>query len=146
MPPPAEPGVDAAYRAALVRRLEALGEAARARVAPRLRPDLVAPLPAPPERPAPAPDALSALVQALRQHRAAAEGGAAPGPWARLSVQRELAQAAAARPDPAGPLNSHALALRTLQSLQRLAPGYLERLVAQLEALRWLEDARPRRR
>jgi hypothetical protein len=145
----AEPTADAAYRAALARRLAALEEARRPRVAARVRADLLpaAPPPAPPAGAAPAAASpLAALLQSMRQRPAAADGADAGRAWARLSVHRELAQAAAARPDQAGPLNSHALALRTLQTLQHLAPGYLERLVVQLEALRWLQDARPRRR
>lgn len=144
--PPTESTIDAAYRAALARRLAALDPATQARLAPRLRTGLVPPPATTPQRMAPAPGPLAALVKSMQQRAPAADGAGARHPWARLSVQRELAQAAAARPDQAGPLNSHALALRTLQTLQRLAPGYLDRLVAQLEALRWLEDARPRRR
>ena len=60
-------------------------------------------------------------------------------------MQRELSRSRAARPGQAGPLNSQALALRTLETLETLAPACLDALVAQLEALRWLEDARPRR-
>jgi hypothetical protein len=103
---------------------------------------------------APARDSgLAGLVALLSQHAPQAEGAhAATGPelksvqlfrstWARLSVHRWLAQAQAAVPDNAGPLNSQQLLHRTLRLMHEASPGYLDRFVSHVEALLWLEQA-----
>ena len=61
--------------------------------------------------------------------------------WARLSVDRQLSRSLAQLPQNPGPLNSQLLALRSLQLMQNIAPGYLQGFVAQVEALLWLEGA-----
>lgn len=61
--------------------------------------------------------------------------------WARLSVDRQLARSLAEVPRNPGPLNSHLLALRSLQLMQQLSPAYLQRFMTQIEALLWLEQA-----
>ncbi|HYF16921.1 MAG TPA: DUF2894 domain-containing protein [Ramlibacter sp.] len=61
--------------------------------------------------------------------------------WASDRVLEQVRQAAARRPAVAGPLNSHALVLQTLELLQELSPDYLRRFVAQVESLQWLERA-----
>ena len=43
-------------------------------------------------------------------------------------------------PDNAGPLNSHALVLRSLALMRELSPDYLQRFLAQLDTWMWLED------
>ena len=61
--------------------------------------------------------------------------------WARLSVDRQLSRSLATLPQNPGPLNSHLLALRSLQSMQDIAPGYLQAFVAQVELMDWLDRA-----
>lgn len=62
--------------------------------------------------------------------------------WARLSVDRQLNRSLAKAPANAGPLNSHALALRALQLMHSLSPAYLERFMTHVDALLWLDEAR----
>ena len=79
---------------------------------------------------------------------------AAPGPaadpktlqffkrtWSRLSAEQRLAQSRAALPDNAGPLNSQHLVHRSLTLMHALSPEYLERFVAYIDALQWLEQS-----
>lgn len=61
--------------------------------------------------------------------------------WARLSIDRQLSRSLAQLPQNPGPLNSHLLALRSLQLMQDIAPAYLLGFVAQVEALLWLDEA-----
>lgn len=59
--------------------------------------------------------------------------------WDRLRSEDRVARAMARRPAQAGPLNPHALVLRSLQTMQGLSPDYLRRMLAQVETLLWLE-------
>lgn len=96
-------------------------------------------------RNAPAPHPLAALRERL------ADGGAGglelktvrayAGTWTRLRTGQRLAQSLARAPDHAGPLNSHALVLRTLRELQALSPEYLDRFVEYAEALLAIDRA-----
>ena len=61
--------------------------------------------------------------------------------WSRLSATQRLAQSRAALPDNAGPLNSQHLVHRALMLMESLSPEYLERFVAHVDALQWLEQA-----
>lgn len=61
--------------------------------------------------------------------------------WARLSVDRQLSRSLARLPQNPGPLNSQLLALRALQWMQDIAPGYLQAFVAQVEVMVWLDQA-----
>ena len=61
--------------------------------------------------------------------------------WSRLSATQRLAQSRAALPDNAGPLNSQHLVHRSLTLMQSLSPEYLERFVAYVDALQWLEQS-----
>ena len=63
--------------------------------------------------------------------------------WARLRVDRQLSRSLAQLPPNPGPLNSQLLALRSLQLMQQIAPGYLQAFVAQVEVLLWLDQASP---
>lgn len=63
------------------------------------------------------------------------------GTWTRLRTAQRLTQSMARAPEQAGPLNSHALVLRTLQQLQQLSPEYLDRFVAYAEALLAIDQA-----
>lgn len=82
---------------------------------------------------APQPQAAAAGAQELRAVRAWR------GTWSQLAVQRRVTQALAQVPPQAGPLNTQRLVHEVLSTLDALAPAYLHRLVAQLEALLWLE-------
>lgn len=101
--------------------------------------------------------ALASLNEHLRQRRArdaqeAALAGEAIDPteltslrrfrasWSRIAAEDQVTQAMARTPDNAGPLNSHALVLRSLALMRELSPDYLQRFLAQLDALWWLED------
>lgn len=61
--------------------------------------------------------------------------------WSRLSVDRQLTRSLAKLPEKPGPLNSHLLVLRSLQSMQDVSPEYLERFMAYVDALLWLDQA-----
>lgn len=60
--------------------------------------------------------------------------------WSRIAAEEQVAQAITRTPDNAGPLNSHALVLRSLALMRELSPDYLQRFLAQLDTLMWLED------
>jgi hypothetical protein len=60
--------------------------------------------------------------------------------WSRLRVERQLTQSLAQVPENAGPLNSDRLVLRALQTLRDLSPAYLNRYVAYLDTLMWLDQ------
>jgi hypothetical protein len=62
--------------------------------------------------------------------------------WERASTLDRIAHAAARTPANAGPLNSHALVLRSLEMMRELSPDYLRRFVSHVESLQWLVLAR----
>jgi hypothetical protein len=55
--------------------------------------------------------------------------------WARMSVDRQLAQAKKQGPENAGPINSHMLVLRSLAMMQEISPDYLSRVVSYVDTL-----------
>ena len=59
--------------------------------------------------------------------------------WETCRTQDEVEQAVARRPVNAGPLNSHVLVLQSLGLMQALSPEYLQRFLAHVETLQWLE-------
>jgi len=63
--------------------------------------------------------------------------------WNALRVARHMAEVAAPVPEHLGPLNGQVLATRALQQLQALAPGYLQRLLTQLDDLAALAPLLP---
>lgn len=99
--------------------------------------------------------ALGTLVRALEQHvapqpGARIDGNTAPraelkavrnfrNTWARLSVDRQVAQALQQAPKNAGPINSHMLALRSLALMRDISPDYLNRFMAYAETLLCLD-------
>ena len=111
--------------------------------------------------PAAEDSSLTALMQqqamaALQQHSAvppaSLQVSSANGLRAAASLQPErsrqhvtqlLASLAAQAPADAGPLNSQRLVVKALQTLQEIAPEYLQHLLTQLETLQWLEQAEP---
>lgn len=62
--------------------------------------------------------------------------------WSASRSQQQLAQAALRKPANAGPLNSHALVLDSLELMRELSPDYLRRFLLHVESLQWLEQAR----
>jgi hypothetical protein len=97
--------------------------------------------------PTPGPGPLAALLGQLARHadatapgelRAAREFRAT---WARLSANQRLTQSQAQVPENAGPLNSQHLVHRALTLMRDLSPEYLNRFIAQVDALLWLEQA-----
>ena len=61
--------------------------------------------------------------------------------WTQWRADRQLQQSLASVPHNPGPLNSHAVALRAFTRMRSLSPGHLNRYVAYLETLAWLEHA-----
>jgi hypothetical protein len=102
-----------------------------------------------------AEQASSPVVGEGGEGAAGAGGGASFGPpprelkalqqsrrtWSRLSAGQELSRLLAQRPENAGPLNSHLLVLRSLESMRDISPDYLRRFMASVDALAWLDDA-----
>lgn len=111
-----------ALRERLVARLVARAQAVDAR-----------PADAPPAR---APRPLAALVAQLQaagpelRHVQAHEGT-----WRRLRLTQRLAEVSAPVPEHLGPLHSQVLVARALQELKSLSPGYLQRLLTQLDGI-----------
>ncbi len=122
---PAEPAVPRAPRGLLA---ELVAQAAGAKSAPLLAPS-ARPRDASPGKTAAAPAADPKTLQYFQRT------------WSRLSAAQRLAQSRAAMPDNAGPLNSQHLVHRSLTLMQSLSPEYLERFVAHVDALQWLEQA-----
>lgn len=162
-------GVDAVrlrYAEALSRRLPAQPEPVRRILEEKLRAALAEVAAAgdatrPPPTPARSEAARSPLQELNERIRHAREqrlGPAAPGErrdaeelasarrfrqaWERSRMLDQVQQAVARKPANAGPLNSHALVLKTLDLLRDLSPEYLARFVEQVETLQWLEAAR----
>ncbi|MBK7954209.1 MAG: DUF2894 domain-containing protein [Candidatus Accumulibacter sp.] len=61
--------------------------------------------------------------------------------WAKLSVDRRVAQAIEQGPKNAGPLNSHRLVLRSFALMRDISPDYLNRFVSYVDTLLWLDQA-----
>lgn len=60
--------------------------------------------------------------------------------WAKLNTEQRLSQSLARLPDNAGPLNSHHLVHRSLTLMRDLSPGYLDKFMAYVDALLWLDQ------
>ncbi|MDR6524546.1 hypothetical protein J2789_007260 [Variovorax paradoxus] len=112
--------------------------------------------------------ALAELVEHIAQHApvpgnapiaptpakagaAAAASPAAPPPelksiryfqstWSRLSADRRLTQSLSKVPENAGPLNSHHLVHRSLTLMRDISPEYLNRFMAYVDALSWVDQ------
>jgi hypothetical protein len=90
--------------------------------------------------------AIAALLDHLAEQTARREGHhASPAyfrrTWAKLGARQRLAQSLATLPENPGPLNSQHLVHRALTLMGELAPAYLERFVAHVDALLSLEAA-----
>lgn len=62
------------------------------------------------------------------------------------AADRELAALRAALPEDPGPLNPQALVIRSLATLQRISPAYVERFLHYSRSLCWLDSAANSRR
>ncbi|MDM0030627.1 DUF2894 domain-containing protein [Variovorax sp. J22P271] len=107
---------------------------------------------APPTEKLPArPGPLALLVEQVARQAASAGDAPAAGElktlgyfrstWARLSAERRLTQSLAKVPENAGPLNSHHLVHRSLTLMRDLSPEYLNRFMAYVDTLLWLDQA-----
>jgi hypothetical protein len=99
---------------------------------------------------------LSALLRQLEQHapdNADARLAENAGPrselkairnfrntWAKLSVDKQVAQALEQAPKNAGPINSHMLVLRSLALMRDISPGYLNRFMSYADTLLCLDQ------
>jgi hypothetical protein len=108
-------------------------------------------------RTAAAPGPLGQLNEYIRGTVAARMEAAAPGEawdpdelisarrfrraWDRGRTLDQVEQAMARKPASAGPLNSHALVLRSLEVMRELSPDYLRRFLVHVESLQWLDQA-----
>jgi len=61
--------------------------------------------------------------------------------WSRLRAETRVTEALGRKPENAGPLNSHALLLRSLDLMRGLSPDYLRRFVTHVDTLLWLDQA-----
>jgi len=61
--------------------------------------------------------------------------------WSRLRAETRVTEALGRKPENAGPLNSHALLLRSLDMMRGLSPDYLRRFVTHVDTLLWLDQA-----
>jgi hypothetical protein len=99
---------------------------------------------------------LSALVRQLEQHApentdARMTENAGPrselktirnfrNTWAKLSVDKQVAQALEQAPKNAGPINSHMLVLRSLALMRDISPDYLNRFMSYADTLLCLDQ------
>lgn len=96
----------------------------------------------------PAPAAAGPLAELVRQldKRLPQNGDERPAlrelrsTWSKLRIHRQLSQSLAKLPANAGPLNSHRLVLRSLQVMREISPAYLNRFMAHVDALLWLDQ------
>ena len=83
---------------------------------------------------APAATATTARTElaSVRQFRAS---------WSRHQAVDQVQQAVRRGPENAGPLNSQMLVIHSLALMRKLSPHYLQRFMAQVDDLLWLEQA-----
>ena len=86
---------------------------------------------------APVTDARPRELKALRQVRAKQHS---------QRKRQRIEQAIHQTPSDAGPLNSHRLVSRALETLRDLSPAYLDHLVTQVDTLMWLEKRAKQKR
>lgn len=60
--------------------------------------------------------------------------------WSKLSIDKQVAHAFAQAPKNAGPMNSHAVALRSLAMMRDIAPDYLNRFLGYVDTLARLDQ------
>lgn len=86
---------------------------------------------------APVADARPRELKTLRQLRSKQQS---------QRKHQRIEQAIHQTPSDAGPLNSHRLVSRALETLRDLSPAYLDHLVTQVDTLMWLEKRAKQRR
>ncbi len=65
--------------------------------------------------------------------------------WAKIRTDSHLRQSLVQGPANAGPLNSGALAHRSIALMRELSPGYLQQFLSYLDDLSWIEQMNDRR-
>ncbi|MGJ7490615.1 DUF2894 domain-containing protein [Variovorax sp. ZT4R33] len=102
---------------------------------------------------APVASGLTELLAHVATRTGVAEGSATAGTsdlkslryfrstWSRLSADRRLTQSQAKVPENAGPLNSQHLVHRAITLMRDASPDYLNRLMAYVDTLSWIEQA-----
>lgn len=102
---------------------------------------------------APGRSALAPLIDAIAAHARADTGAAGPDRaypelpaveefralWSTLRTSSQVRKSLAEVPTGAGPLNSAALAYRSLSLMGATSPAYLERFLSYVDTLSWLE-------
>lgn len=130
--------------------LQARLEARRAEYAADTDAGDAAPIAVTRPRARPATSPISPLAQLLRDARPAADlaGGDELASarrfrdaWDAQRALEKLDLALAQRPAQAGPLNSHALVLQSLELMRAASPRYLRQFVLHVETLQWLAEA-----
>ncbi|TSD58861.1 DUF2894 domain-containing protein [Variovorax sp. KBS0712] len=96
----------------------------------------LAPLPPPPDAEATDGDTVPSLstapeLKTLSYFR---------GTWSKLAADQRVTQSLAKVPKNAGPLNTHHLVQRALTLMRDLSPQYLQRFMAHVDALLWIEQ------
>lgn len=96
---------------------------------------------------------LTELLAHVAERTGVAEGSATAGAsdlkslryfrstWSRLSADRRLNQSQAKVPENAGPLNSQHLVHRAITLMRDASPDYLNRLMAYVDTLSWIDQA-----
>jgi hypothetical protein len=151
------------YLKALARRVDAQPEAVRRILAARLQAGLAEHAARGSDQAAPAPrrvvpkaqaSPLAELNRALRESRP--DAGIALGgdelasarrfraAWDAQRAVEKLDRALANKPAQAGPLNSHALLLQSMELMRSLSPHYLRQFLLHAETLLWLSDTQPK--
>lgn len=59
----------------------------------------------------------------------------------KLNAEKIIRMAIKSGPDNPGPINPHMLAIRSLSSMQKLSPSYLQRYLSYIDTVFWLEQA-----
>lgn len=130
--------------------LQARLDARRAEYAADTGADDVAPIAGTRAAARPSTSPISALAQLLRDARPAADIASGDElasarrfreAWDAQRALEKLDLALAQRPAQAGPLNSHALVLQSLELMRAASPRYLRQFVLHVETLQWLAEA-----
>ncbi|MCG8671159.1 MAG: DUF2894 domain-containing protein [Pseudomonadales bacterium] len=59
--------------------------------------------------------------------------------WVKIHAENLVSEAIEEAPKDAGPLNSHMLAIKSIEAMKNLSPEYLNRFVSFMDSLLWLE-------
>ncbi|KWO54340.1 DUF2894 domain-containing protein [Burkholderia territorii] len=96
---------------------------------------------------APARSLLGGLVEQLARDAQADRRGIDPElidyfrtTWSKVRTEQQYRQSLDQVPRNAGPLNSNSLVHRSLATMRKLSPEYLQQFLSYVDALAWLED------